>query len=1056
MPQAPLNALSFFGVDKPTLAYRTNTSPVNDSPHWILGSQNIMGTIKGEIEKRPGFATPIETMLSNIPGTVRRLYRWRRFSGSFFVMASVETATPGALSQVWKLEVGVDQSFSVIYSDATSTASHPFDFVTSNNFVFFGNQTTRQNMRKYNGTAISDGYRASLWGLDFPVAAPSEVLTSPTLPPGLTFSGGTLSGTPVTPGTYSIAFTAADTHGDTATQSMNFTITDASLDWKNPSAPLPFAELGTVYSDSSVQAWGGIAPYSYAVQSGFFPPSLSLDGSTGAISGTPTLVGDYSFAITATDSASNAITRVFTLFVGNPSISIAGPAPLTGTVGAAYSSSITPLGGTAPYTFIAASGSFPSGMVLDALGNLNGTPSISGVYSVTFQVTDALGVSNQSTSTFTISSNVLSISTVPAPPIAKIGYAYSYTPFASGGTNSATATSGAQTVSGDWQLVGTQYRTISEPVVTSLNNLVFRSFPLAVPPSATILGVEVSTDNVSQASTTGEVSQVALFSAGVQIGTIKTPNTPFTTTVTPATYGDSTDLWGASLTTAIVNDPSFGFAEAVNLPDTTRLFIGQPWKMTVYYAITSSSITVTASPDAITAQTGYIYGQTFTSIYGHESSMSMLSSSTGIFTDLAVKVNVLSSADLQVNGINLYRTTDGGDADPAAMRLLSSLANTDATFVDSTQDIYLGLQTGPALYVNDPPQPLDGLVWSNGRIWGRNASKTWFTGNEEVTNGIPEECMSDAINGNFYAWPSQVGGMAVTSNGVNIGVSEQFWQVSGDGLSTFRKSKLLQGGGTRFPINIISVGDDALWLDTAKQAFSSSEGEFGEPIRPDIANLDLSQSFIVYHKSKIYNWTIILDGANSLLYIFDNDLNQWNPPWKISGGATAITSGETSVGEVNLLVAFADGHVCYLTPGTYNDDGAEYGETMKSNLLSVIPGRGSSSRNAAEVRQIAQFDMEISKAPVDGNDFLTRSPEFFACLVDDDPTQSTQEMFFDLSGNITDPQYQDQTIQKRFIGAKRWMVDQAVPHARRVAFMAQWDASDQPWTLYTWDLAWRT
>src|ERR1035437_6773540 len=183
MAEAPLNLLSYFGLDKPTLGYRTNTSPVDESPHWVNGSTNFMGTIKGEVEKRPGFATAIETALSAIPGTVVRLYTWRHFSGSFFVMASVETTIPGSLSQVWKYEVGVDSSFSIIYADTTSIVSQPFDFITSNNFVFFGNATTRQNMRKFNGTAISPSYRASLWGLDFPVAAPATALVTGALPP---------------------------------------------------------------------------------------------------------------------------------------------------------------------------------------------------------------------------------------------------------------------------------------------------------------------------------------------------------------------------------------------------------------------------------------------------------------------------------------------------------------------------------------------------------------------------------------------------------------------------------------------------------------------------------------------------------------------------------------------------------------------------------------------------------------------------------------------------------------------------------------------------------
>jgi hypothetical protein len=582
-----------------------------------------------------------------------------------------------------------------------------------------------------------------------------------------------------------------------------------------------------------------------------------------------------------------------------------------------------------------------------------------------------------------------------------------------------------------------------------------------------VIGLKFSTLNISQSTSTGYVSKVSLWQAGDTIGELKTPNTEFTTALTTAEFGGPVDTWGltAQDITDLVNDPTGGFAVAVNVPDTIRVFIGQPFKRTVYYSDPTAGlkITITAEPNALTAQTGYIYGQTFTSQYGHESAMSYLSASTGPFTDMAIRCNVISSADPQVggaasgvpNGINLYRSTDGGASDPSLMRLIASLNNVSATYVDTTLDTDLGLQTGPALYVNDPPQPLHGFVWANGRIWGKKDNKTWFTGNEEITNGIPAECMSDAINGNYYTWPSAVGGMAVTSNGVDIGIDEQFWQISGDTLSTFRKSKLLQGGGVKYPTNIMSVGDNVYWIDTSKQGWSSADGEFGENIRPDLASLTLSKAFIGLHKSKLFNWIYILDSVNSILYVYNLDLNQWNTPWQFGSKMTAIISGEITDGNIELIAAFDNGHVMYLNPDGFVDDGVKYSDALKSNLLAIVPGRGTTLRNAAEVRKVTQFDMEISTVQ-DGQEFIPKSPEFFGCIVDDDPGQSVQDQYFDLSTNICNPQYQDQTVQKRYIIPKRWMVDQAVPSGRRIAFMAKWDASDQGWTMFSFDIAWRT
>jgi len=92
---------------------------------------------------------------------------------------------------------------------------------------------------------------------------------------------------------------------------------------------------------------------------------------------------------------------------------------------------------------------------------------------------------------------------------------------------------------------------------------------------------------ISQSASAAYVSQVALWNSGGQVGTAKTPGTPFTTTLTPQSYGSAGDSWGAALTPAIVNDPSFGFAIAANI-STSRVFIAIPYQMTIYYTLSGS------------------------------------------------------------------------------------------------------------------------------------------------------------------------------------------------------------------------------------------------------------------------------------------------------------------------------------------------------------------------------------------------------------------------------------------------------------------------------------
>jgi hypothetical protein len=62
-----------------------------------------------------------------------------------------------------------------------------------------------------------------------------------------------------------------------------------------------------------------------------------------------------------------------------------------GTVGSAYSETISGAGGTGPYTFAVTSGALPTGTSLNtSTGVISGTPSAAATYSFTIQATDSL------------------------------------------------------------------------------------------------------------------------------------------------------------------------------------------------------------------------------------------------------------------------------------------------------------------------------------------------------------------------------------------------------------------------------------------------------------------------------------------------------------------------------------------------------------------------------------------------------------------------------------------------------------------------------------------
>ena len=63
-------------------------------------------------------------------------------------------------------------------------------------------------------------------------------------------------------------------------------------------------QVGLSYA-SSLAASGGTPAYTYSISSGSLPPGLTLNPTTGAITGTPTTAGNYAFTAQASDSAAS-------------------------------------------------------------------------------------------------------------------------------------------------------------------------------------------------------------------------------------------------------------------------------------------------------------------------------------------------------------------------------------------------------------------------------------------------------------------------------------------------------------------------------------------------------------------------------------------------------------------------------------------------------------------------------------------------------------------------------------------------------------------------------
>ena len=362
-------------------------------------------------------------------------------------------------------------------------------------------------------------------------------------------SSGAPFGTPAVAGTFNVNVTVRDSSNpqQTASKTLTLTVNSGSTPAVsitstafNPST----ATVGVGYSaNSAVSATGGQTPYNWSATG--FPNGMSINPSSGAPFGTPTVAGTFNVNITVRDSSSpqKTASKTLTLTVNNastPALSITSNAfnPSTATVGVGYSaqSPVTATGGQTPYSWSATG--FPNGMSINSsTGAPFGTPTVAGTFNVNVTVRDSSSPQKTASKTLTLTvsnagTSALSItSTAFNPPTATVGVGY--------GANSPVTAMGGQTPY-DWSANGLP----NGMGINSSSGAVF-----GTPTTAGTFNVNVTVqDSSSTQQATSKVLTLTVNPSGSPVST-RPDLVPSNVMVTPSSFTVG-DLVTVSLTVA--------------------------------------------------------------------------------------------------------------------------------------------------------------------------------------------------------------------------------------------------------------------------------------------------------------------------------------------------------------------------------------------------------------------------------------------------------------------------------------------------------------------------
>ena len=281
----------------------------------------------------------------------------------------------------------------------------------------------------------------------------------------------------------------------------------------------------------------GYGPPTFA-ETGALPSGVTLNSSSGALSGTPTQGGVYPITITANNGVSPAATQSFTLTVNAPP-AITSANSTTFTEGTAGSFTVTDTGTPSPT--LGESGTLPNGVTFNSsTGALSGTPTQAGMFPITFTATNGIGspasqsftltvdaapaITSANHATFTqgtAGSFTVTVTGTPTPTLGESGTLPNGVTF----TSSTGKLSGTPTQSGTFPITFTATNGVGSPAGQSFTLTVNTSGVAPAITSANSTTFVEGNANTFTVSATGNPKPTLVESGALPAGVTFTPST---------------------------------------------------------------------------------------------------------------------------------------------------------------------------------------------------------------------------------------------------------------------------------------------------------------------------------------------------------------------------------------------------------------------------------------------------------------------------------------------------------------------------------------------------